>query len=574
MTSHAVPSERIIAGARLVLAISAIGLGLVYQEQYGPAGEPVYPTLLLYFIYSLMVVTVVDRSLMRPERLAFATQLADTLWFSLILVRTQGDHSPFFLFYVFSLITASFRWGFRGTLFVNTANVGMYLVVYLMTTRSEFNFHAFMVRPVYLYVLACLIGYLAEHQKKSQRRLVWLAEMSGSLQVRSRFTRMLDDAMNRVREFFRAEQCILVMEEDENGKIAVRKAGKGIRSGPYQLSGMSSDELEFLLAPRGNIGYVVNPHKWVARVFGLKDVMSYDFETQRVVWDGFHPDLRLSNLFETESLLSVPIYLGGTFRGRLYLVNRRSENFSILELQFLRLIVSQVAPLLDNFRLLQNMQKLSVLEEKSRIARDLHDGLLQSLAGLDLRLAACRRVFQQASPELLMELEGLQRVVRDEHMQLRNYMKHLKTPSFGENEFADALRTHVRNFERDSGVKVQLTLPARGLKLSRSANREIYQIIQEALANVRKHSAASQVTIRIEQDDKMMQLHVIDNGRGFSGESGGHTESLQKKPWSIAERTRALSGHLTVESRPGQGTTLTVLIPIVPPNQAFRARLR
>jgi signal transduction histidine kinase len=173
-----------------------------------------------------------------------------------------------------------------------------------------------------------------------------------------------------------------------------------------------------------------------------------------------------------------------------------------------------------------------------------------------------------------MELEGLQRVVRDEHMQLRNYMKHLKTPSFGENEFADALRTHVRNFERDSGVKVQLTLPARGLKLSRSANREIYQIIQEALANVRKHSAASQVTIRIEQDDKMMQLHVIDNGRGFSGESGGHTESLQKKPWSIAERTRALSGHLTVESRPGQGTTLTVLIPIVPPNQAFRARLR
>ena len=91
------------------------------------------------------------------------------------------------------------------------------------------------------------------------------------------------------------------------------------------------------------------------------------------------------------------------------MVNRSRENFTIQELQFLRLIVSQLAPLLDNFRLLQHMQKLSLLEEKNRIARDLHDGLLQSLAGLDLRLAACRKLFSDAPGEIRLELEALQR---------------------------------------------------------------------------------------------------------------------------------------------------------------------
>ena len=305
----------------------------------------------------------------------------------------------------------------------------------------------------------------------------------------------------------------------------------------------------------------VNPHKWVARVFGLKDVMSYDFEAQRIVWDGFQPEPRLAILFEMESLLSVPVYLGGTFRGRLYLVNRSRENFTIQELQFLRLIVSQLAPLLDNFRLLQHMQKLSLLEEKNRIARDLHDGLLQSLAGLDLRLAACRKLFSDEPEEIRLELEALQRLVRDEHLELRSYMKRLRTPSFNDDELPDALRNYVTAFERQNAIRVQLLIPEGGVRLSRSANRELYQIIQEALTNVRKHAAASQVRIKIEQDDSAIRVQVEDNGRGFSAEANGTEEPQLRKPWSIAERTRTLNGSLQVESKPGRGTVLSIAIP-------------
>ncbi len=569
MTPQAIPSERIIAGARLVLAIAALGLGLVSPHSAVESWGTARTTLFLYFLYAAVVVGAVDRGLMRINRLALATQVVDSLWFPLILANTQGEHSPFFLYYVFSLITASFRWGFRGALWVNTVNVCLYALAYLATSSSEPDFHVFMARPAYLYVLACLVGYLAEHQRRSQRQLKWLAEMSGSLPIHSRFPKMLEAAMERVRGLFRTEQCILVIEEEMGGKIAVRKVAAGNRSGPYQLSGMSSTELEFLVTPRNNTGYLVNPHKWVARIFGLNDLMCYDFDLQRVVSDGFRLNTRLASLLEMDSLLSVPVYVGAAFRGRLYLVNRSHENFSILELQFLKLVVSQLAPLLENFRLLQNMQKISLLEEKNRIARDLHDGLLQSLSGLDLRLAACRRLFAHSPAEVLQEFEGLQRIVRDEHMELRNYTKRLKTPSFADHELATALQHYVEGFEKGNAVRVRLVLPPEGVRLSRAVNREIFQIVLEALTNVRKHASASEVLIQIEQNELCTNLIIEDNGRGFSDQ--GTVADLQiRKPWSIEGRTRSLNGSLSVESRPGRGTVLRVSIPSEERTRALR----
>ena len=208
---------------------------------------------------------------------------------------------------------------------------------------------------------------------------------------------MLEEAMDRARTLFKVEQCILVLHDKETDQLSVRKAGERIKNSSYQLANLPAREMEFLLAPRQNWGYLVNPHRMVARVFGLKDVMAYDFDNQKLLTQSFKPNQRLASLFEMESMLSVPIFIGAEFRGRLYLVNRKHETFSYDDLQYLKLVVSQMAPFLENFRLLQRMQKVSVLEEKNRIARDLHDGLAQSLSSLDLRLEVCRKLSKEAS---------------------------------------------------------------------------------------------------------------------------------------------------------------------------------
>jgi signal transduction histidine kinase len=509
------------------------------------------------------VIWIVDRGLMRVEYIGICSQTLDTLWFPVILLYSQGDNSPFFLYYVYSLVTAGFRWGFLATLLCNTANVAMYTIVHFATVQSQFEFSRFWVRPTYLYVLACLIGYLGEYQKRTQRNLRALAELPGTMRFQSQFPRMLAEAMEKVRKSFRSDQCVLLLEDRDTGQVVVRKTGEGSRKSLLHSSSSPAGEADFLLEPRNNLGYLVNPHRWVARIFGLKDVLLFDFGSQKPATQKFEPSRRLASLFEMESMLSVPVILGSEFRGRLYLVNRGSRVFSYADLQHLNLIVSQLAPLLDNFRLLQRMQRVLVLEEKNRIARDLHDGLLQSLASLDLRFEVCRKVFRDLPSPILEELQEFQKIVRDEYSQLRSYMKRLKTPAFAGRELQEALEDYARTFEKESGLKVRLNLPTEPIGFSRSTGREVYQIIHEAMANVRKHARASDVEIRLAEHDGVAQLVISDDGCGFPEVPGGMSEgAVSTWPWSIHERIKALGGSLKVDSSVARGARLLLEIPV------------
>ena len=566
MLEQASRTERIIAGARLVLAIAAFALLIVQPAESSRDATEARRVAALYFLYAVAVIWIVDRGLMRIEYVGIGSQALDTLWFPIVLLYSQGENSPFFLYYVYSLVTAGFRWGFLATLLCNTANVVIYTMVHFATVQSQFEFARFWVRPTYLYVLACLIGYLGEYQKRTQQNLRALAELSGSIRFQSQFPRMLAEAMEKVRQSFRSDQCVLLLEDRDTGQIVVRKTGKRGQKNLRRSASSPAGEADFLLEPRQNLGYLVNPHRLVARIFGLKDVLLFDFDLQKPSAQKFEPSRRLASLFEMESMLSVPIILGSEFRGRLYLVNRGGRVFSYADLQHLNLIVSQLAPLLDNFRLLQRMQRVLVLEEKNRIARDLHDGLLQSLASLDLRFEVCRKVFRDLPSPILEELKEFQKIVRDEYSQLRSYMKRLKTPAFAGRELQEALEDYARTFEKESGLKVRLNLPAEPIGFSRSTGREVYQIIHEALANVRKHAKAREVEIRLEEQAGIAQLVISDDGCGFPEVSGGVREgAVSPWPWSIQERTKALGGSLKVQSSVTRGSQLMLEIPAPKP---------
>jgi signal transduction histidine kinase len=566
MLEQASRTERIIAGARLVLAIAAFALLTVQPVESSRHATEASRVAALYFLYAVAVIWIVDRGLMRIEHVGIISQALDTLWFPIILLYSQGENSPFFLYYVYSLVTAGFRWGFLATLLCNTANVVIYTVIHFATVQSQFEFARFWVRPTYLYVLACLIGYLGEYQRRTQQNLRALAELSGSLRLHSQFPRMLAEAMEKVRQSLRADQCVLLLEDRDTGQIVVRKTGKGSQKNLHHSASSPAGEADFLLEPRQNLGYLVNPHRWVARVFGLKDVLLFDFDLQKPAPQKFEPSRRLASLFEMESMISVPIILGSEFRGRLYLVNQGRRVFSYADLQHLNLIVSQLAPLLDNFRLLQRMQRVLVLEEKNRIARDLHDGLLQSLASLDLRFEVCRKIFKDLPSPVLDELKEFQKIVRDEYSQLRSYMKRLKTPAFAGLELHEALEDYARTFERESGVKVRLNLPAQPIGFSRNTGREVYQIIHEALANVRKHAKAREVEITLEEQVGIAHVAISDDGCGFpEGPDGRRGEGGTAWPWSIQERTKALGGNLKVQSSAARGSQLLLEIPAPKP---------
>ncbi|HVN79949.1 MAG TPA: GAF domain-containing sensor histidine kinase [Terriglobia bacterium] len=559
MEDRLVRTERIIAGARLVLALAGINLVVLISGGAVIQSNGAYTAVILYLLYAIAILWLVDRNQIPIGWVGVITQTVDSLWFSIILLYTQGEQSPFLLYYVFSLITASFRWGFKETLLVNTVNVAMYAGVHIATISRNLQFHEFLVRPTYLYVLACLLGYLGEHQKRLHSRLLLLTELSRSIGGKGSFARMLEDLMHRLRKLFQAEQCVIVLHDRENRRIVLNKTGNESPDHACHVVELRPHEAELLLPPHQDWGYLVNPRIRLSAILGWKEVEVYNFETQRPETSLFQPLQALISILDARSLLSAPIVFNDRSRGRVYLINRVKGYFSNTDLQFLRLIITQVAPLMENYRLLRNMQAMTILEEKNRIARDLHDGLVQSLATLDLRLEVCRRLIDCAPTALERELADLQILVKAEHSELRDYMRRLRTSTYPDKDLLEAVQKLADSVEKESGLAVQVSFDPSQLTLPQGLSTELYQIIHEGLTNVRKHAEARKVTVCLNQGETCLLLSITDDGKGFPEAPTG--SGIPRTPWSIAERARSLSGTLTVNSVPGHGSTLQIQIP-------------
>lgn len=140
-------------------------------------------------------------------------------------------------------------------------------------------------------------------------------------------------------------------------------------------------------------------------------------------------------------------------------------------------------------------------------------------------------------------------------------MRRLRTPSFDGEELEKAIRSYVKAYQRENNLKVKVSVPNSPLRLPRKVSREFYQIIHEALTNVRKHSGAKHVLVELIQKEDLFSLVVSDDGHGFSAHSNEDRKG-KGVPWSISERANALQGSTLVESTPGQGCRLTISIPM------------
>lgn len=203
----------------------------------------------------------------------------------------------------------------------------------------------------------------------------------------------------------------------------------------------------------------------------------------------------------------------------------------------------------------------AALVERDRIARELHDSLAQVLGVTHLRLRALSGRGALASDDRLRaEVDDLADLCRDAHRDVREAILGLKDSHRRERTLAEQLEACVATFERTSSIPTTLTSDAGGdLGLSPAAEVQVIRVIQEALTNVRKHARARRAGVRITSLADRTEFVVEDDGRGFDPGRPELPDAFGL--CTMRERTESVGGRLVVESAPGRGTRVVVLLP-------------
>ena len=259
------------------------------------------------------------------------------------------------------------------------------------------------------------------------------------------------------------------------------------------------------------------------------------------------------------SLLVVPLKVDTKVIGILNILNKPGE-LTQEDMRIIDLFADQAAIIIEHVRLQYQAEQLAVLEERQRLARELHDSVTQALYSVTLYADAARMAFSAQKWEALeSNLQEVRNMAREAMYDMRLLVFELRPFMLETEGLASALRARLAAVEGRSGLKTQVFVEEER-RLPIVIEEELYRIAQEGLNNVVKHAEATQVQIQLKYDENTVLLEMIDDGKGFEPEtvSQGGGFGLQ----GIKERVQQLGGTLRIESAPFSGTRLSARIPL------------
>jgi signal transduction histidine kinase len=431
------------------------------------------------------------------------------------------------------------------------------------------------------------MGFLGAREREHLERQQFLEKVSRLLQFDRGLTESVRQALGEIAMAFECEQACLAIRDEELERLFVWKIHPNDRElgGPETLPLSRSDTF---LTEAFESSFCWEFNEGAGTGFGWDRRSGQIFRTLPA------PPSSTREEFGARALLAVTIEAGGRPAGRVLLVNPNGSSaasgssasgatgttggtaalngaggphrrFTRGDLRWLERIVRHVGPPLENVFLMRHLRARAVESERSRISRDLHDGILQTLLSLNIQLDVLRHKFPWTPEQAGKELETLQKTVQQESAELRRMVTDLRPLRVESADMRELMLGFAERFRNEASMAVDLFIEDRNLRLPDRICRELFQIYRESLNNIKKHAKASHVVVKLGQDEAKVSLVVDDNGRGFSFSGRYSSEELDRLrlgPISIKERTRGVGGTLTVESNPGHGARLTVEIPL------------
>jgi signal transduction histidine kinase len=377
--------ERAVAWLRVGFAALAVIVIQLNPERVARFPSLSFFSLSSFLLYSLVVLYLAKKNKLTAPPIDLLTNSLDVVWIAVIVFSTGGTRTPFFFYYSFPVITASIRWGLKGSLPVATVGVVVYGIVRLTLTAesmdSPIGIDTLLVRSLYLIVLAGIFGYVSEFERRQNHQLLALSKTA---------------------------------------------------------------------------------------------------------------------------------------------------------------------------------REVAALQERRRIMFELHDGILQSLATLILRVEGCRTRIPDSEKDLIDEMRSLEDLTRDSMKEIRQFLAGGTTQPLIAGTLVEKLREEARFLRDGMGLDVILESEPEDLELSSETEREVYYVLREALTNVIRHSHASKVDIHLTQENGQLAGSLTDNGVGFRA---GIQHDTGLGLTAMTQRVKKIGGELSVESFPGGGTKIVFSVP-------------
>jgi signal transduction histidine kinase len=582
-TEHLYLERQVTLGRAILAALSLVAL----LETSGPSLREASVVFLSSYLLLALVAVLIGRFFVEIRfRVPLVVDIVALAAF-LYLTPSVSAFWFLFLFAVFALANHGSTKPMLALVFVATAGIIFRVALAdVFRWRSVWHWLAIGLGTI---VSGLCMGFLGAREREHLARQQFLERITSHLQFNRGLTESIRQALTELTQEFSCEQACLAFRDDELERLFVWRFWQSDRD-PRGPEVLSLTRCETFLLDSLEVSLCWNYKTGSGEGFGWDRRSGRPFRTVPA------PPGSTRQEFHARSLLAVTLEADDRPCGRVILINpcaatapearkpksalispstngqpaqqekeKSRRKFSQGDLRWLDQIVRHLGPPLENVFLMRNLRARAIESERSRISRDLHDGILQTLLSLIIQLDVLRTGLPRHPEKAAAEVANLQKIVQQESEELRRMVTDLRPVRVESADMRELMWGFAERFRSEYGLAVDLFIEDRNRPLPDRICRELFQIYRESLHNIKKHANASHVVVKLTQDESNVFLVVDDNGRGFSFSGRYSSEELDRLrlgPISIKERTRGVGGTLTVESNPGHGARLTIDIPL------------
>jgi signal transduction histidine kinase/integral membrane sensor domain MASE1 len=505
-----------------------------------------HTVLIWYFAYSAIVLIIAKIWPTEPVW-PFATHLTDIGASAFLMQLTDGTSSPFFIFFTFTLIAATLRWNWRGVMWTT-------LVVLLMFSAlaagglDQADIPRIVMRATFLVVLGLLLAYFGALRVQNRERVAKLGTWPTPELTPS--TPPLEALLAHAADVMGVSRMLVVWEEPKKPErhFSVWSEGRfehrtACVEEPVEYS-VASCLRDVAFMTRSGRSSAVTTHA------GLRLCAS----------PAVAP--RFREHFKIKKLVSAP-FSRARCHGRVFALD--GTRFGDSQLLLIEIVSDRIGIEIEHHFLQQDAEVTVAERERSKLAHDLHDGLLQSLTASTLQLKVCSK---KCEGESLRALDSVRELLAAEQRRLRDFVNGRREKTNDENcVLANACESVLTELSKYWRCQTPLRVVPTDARVPSTIAEHIWLILAEAIANAAKHGGASRVLVDLERTTDALSICISDNGSGFRGLAGFYTDQTlineQVGPRFLCDRVRGLRGHLVL-STSATGSSVQIWLPVPP----------